>query len=74
VLQLLLTAFRKGGAQAIELAEQRRKEKEATEKRRQEALRKKKAEQETLAMKEAQITELTDAEAAQLQAEIDGKK
>jgi Nuclear distribution C domain len=72
-LQLLLAAFRKGGAQAIELAEHRRKDKAEAEKRRQDALRKKKAEQE-LAEKEAKITELTDAEAEKLQAELDGKK
>jgi len=72
--KVLLGAFRKEGAQAIELANKKRKEKEETEKKRQEAIKKRKAEEEAAAQQSASITELTEEEAAQLQQEIDGKK
>jgi len=72
----LLGAFRKEGAQAIELENRKRKEKELAEKKRQEAIKKKKAEEEAAAaaQQSASITELTEDEAAKLQQEIDGKK
>jgi len=72
--KVLLGAFRKEGAQAIELANEKRKEKEEAEKKRQEAIKKRKAEEEAAAQQSASITELTEEEAAKLQQEIDGKK
>lgn len=72
----LLNAFRKEGAQAIEIAKRNRKEKE-DERKRQEAIQKKKKEEEAAAaaaMQSASITEITDEEAEKLQKEIDGKK
>lgn len=71
----LLSAFRKEGAQAIEIARRNRKEKE-DERKRQEAIQKKKREEEAAAaaMQSASITEITDEEAEKLQKEIDGKK
>lgn len=74
IVKVLLGAFRKEGAQAIELANQKRKEKEEAEKKRQEAIKKRKAEEEAAAQQSASITELTEEEAAKLQQEIDGKK
>lgn len=76
ILKVLLNAFRKEGAQAIELANQKRKEKELAEKKRQAAILKKRKEEEAAAAAQssASITELTDEEAAKLQREIDGKK
>lgn len=74
---MLLNAFRKEGAQAIEIAKQKRKEKEDAERKRLEAVQKKRKEEEAAAAAAAQhsasITELTDDEAAKLQEEIDGK-
>lgn len=72
--QVLLNIFKKEGAQAIELAKQKRKEKEEAEKKRQEALLKKRKAEEEIAQQSASITELTEEEAAKLQNEIDGKK
>jgi len=72
--KVLLGAFRKEGAQAIKLANEKRKEKEEAEKKRQEAIKKRKAEEEAAAQQSASITELTEEEAAKLQQEIDGKK
>lgn len=77
--QALLTAFRKEGASAIEIAKKKRKEKE-DERKRQEAVQKKRKEEEAAAaaavaaQQSASITELTDDEATKLQQEIDGKK
>lgn len=71
-----MSAFRKEGAQAIEIARRNRKEKE-DERKRQEAIQKKKRDEEAAAaaaMQSASITEITDEEAEQLQKEIDGKK
>lgn len=68
-----MNAFRKEGAQAIELAKQKKKEKEEAEKKRQEAILKKRQAEEEAAKQSASITELTDEEAANLQKEIDGK-
>ncbi|KAG5680429.1 hypothetical protein PVAND_009937 [Polypedilum vanderplanki] len=70
--KVLLNAFRKEGAQAIEAAREKKREREDLEKKRQEALKKKKQEEEA-AQKSATITELTDEEAEKLQKEIDTK-
>jgi len=72
--KVLVNAFRKEGAQAIEIAKQKRKEKQDAEKKRQEAIEKKRKEEEAIAQQSASITELTEEEAAKLQNEIDGKK
>lgn len=77
VSQTLIGAFRKEGAQAIEIAKQKRKEKEEAEKKRLETIAKKRKEEESAAaaaQQSASITELTDEEASKLQQEIDGKK
>lgn len=78
LLQVLLNAFRKEGAQAIEIAKQKRKEREEAERKRKEASLKKRQEEEAaaavIAQQSASITELTDEEAAKIQQEIDAKK
>jgi hypothetical protein len=78
LFQALLNQFRKEGAQAIEIAKQKRKEKQEAERKRQEAIKKKREEEEAaaaaIAQDSASITELTDEEAAKLQQEIDGSK
>jgi hypothetical protein len=70
--QVLINAFKKEGAYAIEEAKKKKKEKEELEKRKQDALKKKLAEEEQ-AKNSASITELTDEEADKLQKEIDKK-
>ncbi|XP_050095900.1 nuclear migration protein nudC [Anopheles aquasalis] len=70
--KLVLTVFRGEAKKAQEVADKKRKEKEAEEKRRQEVLRKKREEEE--ASKTATVTELTEEEAESLQKELDAKK
>lgn len=77
LFQVLLNAFRKEGAQAIDIAKQKRKEREEAERKRTEAALKKRQEEEAaaaaIAQQSASITELTDEEAAKIQQEIDEK-
>uniref|UniRef100_U5EVG8 Nuclear migration protein nudC n=1 Tax=Corethrella appendiculata TaxID=1370023 RepID=U5EVG8_9DIPT len=70
--KMLLSVFRKEGEKATEIFRKKQEEKEAAERRKQEALRKKKEEEEK--QFSAEITEITDAEAEELQKEIDEKK
>lgn len=78
IFQVLLNAFRKEGAQAIDVEKQKRKEREAADRKRKEAALKKRQEEEAaaaaIAQQSASITELTDEEAAKIQKEIDDKK
>lgn len=66
---MLLTAFHKEEAIAIEIQNAKEKERQLAEQKKQEALRKR-AEEES---NSAQITELTDAEADELQKQLDIK-
>lgn len=70
----MVNAFQKEGAQAIEAAREKKREKEEAEKRRQEAIRMKKEKEDEAKNKSATITELTEEEAENLQKEIDVKK
>lgn len=69
----MVKAFQKEGAQAIEAAREKKRERDEAEKRRQDALRKKKEMEDEVKNKSATITELTEEEAENLQKEIDVK-
>lgn len=71
--KVLVNAFQKEGAQAIDAAKEKKREREEAETRRQEALRKKKEKEDEVKNKSATITELTEEEAENLQKEIDVK-
>lgn len=70
--KVLLTTFRKAGAKAIQIEQQKIKEREEAERKRKEILKKKQeAEQKS---NESQISEITDEEAAQIIKEEAEKK
>lgn len=75
--KLLLQTFRKAGAKAISIEQEKKKEREEAERRRKEILKKKQEEAEREANRannESKISEITDEEAAQIVKEEAEKK
>ena len=73
--KLVMSKFKKYEKQALELHSKKKEEREELEKKRKEKLaQKRKEEEENVTTKEATITELTDAEAVELQKELDEDK
>ncbi|PSN52957.1 Nuclear migration protein nudC [Blattella germanica] len=75
VQELVMSKFKKYEKQALDLHAKKQEEREETERKRKEKLAQKKQEEEANNVRhEATITELTDAEAVELQKEIDSDK